>query len=193
MSRLLVPLLALAAVAPLVATGCRRSDNAEQHATMRPRVAGQPDVPFVKTPDAVLNRMLELAEIRPDDVVYDLGCGDGKIVIAAAKAHGVKAIGIEIDAKLVEVARENAKAAGVDHLVTIRQGDIFEADFGDATVVMMYLLPEINAALRPKLAALREGTRIVSHSFPMRGAKPEKVETVIGKKIYFWRVPLRPE
>src|SRR5262249_21366312 len=109
------------------------------------------------------------------------------------KKHGVKAIGIEIDPKLVEQAKENARASGVEHLVTIRQGDIFEADFSDATVVMMYLLPDLNVQLMPRLKKLRDGTRIVSHSFPMKGAKPEQVVTVQGKKVYFWRVPWKAE
>ena len=168
--------------------GCGRGGDGDVPPT-RQRVSGQPDVGFVVTPDPVVAKMVEVAEIRPGDVVYDLGCGDGRIVIAAAKAHGVKAVGIEIDAKVADEARANVKAAGLEHLVTIKQGDIFEEDFGDATVVMMYLLPELNLQLKPKLAQLPAGSRIVSHSFPMKGAKPERVETVLGKKVYFWRVP----
>jgi predicted RNA methylase len=148
---------------------------------------------FVATPDPVVDRMLELAEIRPDDVVYDLGCGDGRIVIAAAKKYGVKAVGIEIDPKLVEQAKGNVKTKGVEHLVTIRQGDIFEEDFSHATVVTMYLLPDLNVKLMPKLKQLQEGTRIVSHSFGMKGARPERVVEVEGKKVYFWRVPWKRE
>lgn len=181
--------LVLAILASATGFGCRRADTPENVIPTRPRVPGQPDVAFISTPDPVLDRMLELAEIRPDDVVYDLGCGDGKIVIAAAKRRGVKAVGVEIDPKLVEQARQNAKANGVEHLVTIRQGDIFETDFSDATVVMMYLLPELNVQLMPKLKQLKPGSRIVSHSFDMKGAKPERVVTVTGKKVYFWRVP----
>jgi ribosomal protein L11 methylase PrmA len=176
---------------PLV--GCGRGDDADKEAPSRPRVPGQPDVAYFPTPESIVDKMLEMAEIQPDDVVYDLGCGDGRIVIAAAKKHGVKAVGVEIDPKLVEQAKGNVKKNEVEHLVTIRQGDVFEEDFSDATVVTTYLLPELNVKLMPKLKQLREGSRIVSHSFGMKGAKPEQVVTVLGKKVYLWRVPWKPE
>jgi predicted RNA methylase len=182
----------LVVLVPVAAAGCGRGGEAEKPAPP-PRAPGEKDVGFVTTHEKVVERMVELAEIRPDDVVYDLGCGDGRIVIAAAKRHGVKAVGVEIDPKLVEEARENAKKGEVGHLVTIRQGDIFETDFSDATVVMVYLLPELNVRLMPKLRQLKEGSRIVSHSFDMKGARPERVETVLGKKIYLWRVPWKGE
>jgi SAM-dependent methyltransferase len=185
--------LALTILVPLAASGCGRADDAGKEAPARPHVPGQPDVGFIVTDDRIVDRMLELAEVRPDDVVYDLGCGDGRIVIAAAKKYGARAVGIEIDPQLVEQAKENVKKGRVEHLVTIRQGDIFEEDFRDATVVAMYLLPEVNVKLMPKLAQLREGARIVSHSFGMKGARPEKVETVLGKKVYLWRVPWKGE
>ena len=188
-----VACLALMAFVPLGGSGCGRDDDGIVRVPAAPREPGKPDVGFVVTPDPVVSRMLELAEVKPGDVVYDLGCGDGRIVIAAAKKYGVKAVGIEIDPALVEKATANARASGVEHLVTIRQGDIFEADFSDATVVTMYLLPDLNVRLMPKLERLREGTRIVSHSFPMQGARPERVETVVGKKVYLWRVPWERE
>lgn len=181
--------LLAAAVLPLAAPGCGRAPDEP----LPPRTPGKADVVFVATPDPIVDRMLELGEVRPGDVVYDLGCGDGKILIAAAKRHGVRAVGVEIDPALVERARTGAAESGVGHLVTIRQGDIFEADFSDATVVMLYLLPELNLRLKPRLARLPAGTRIVSHSFPMKGARPEAVETVIGKKLYLWRVPWHEE
>jgi predicted RNA methylase len=181
----------LAILVPL-ASGCGRGGDAAK-APERPRVPGQPDVAFVTTHDRIVEKMLELAEIQRDDVVYDLGCGDARILVAAAKKHGVKGVGIEIDPEVVEKAKENVKKSEVEHLVTIRQGDIFEEDFSDATVVMLYLLPELNVKLMPKLRELGQGARIVSHSFAMKGARPEKVETVMGKKVYLWRVPWRRE
>jgi SAM-dependent methyltransferase len=188
------PRIALLILAILnLLSGCGRDSDANVAVPTHPHVPGQPDVNFITTPDPIVDRMLDLAVIRADDVVYDLGCGDGRIVIAAAKKHGVKAVGIEIDPKVVELAKDNVKSNGVEHLVSIRQGDIFEEDFSDATVVMMYLLPELYVKLMPKLRQLRAGTRIVSHSFDMKGAKPEKVETVLGKKLYLWRVPWKSE
>src|SRR5262249_7784755 len=122
--------------------------------------ARKPDVIYVPTPQEVVDRMLELAEVVEGDVPYDLGCGDGRIVVTAAKRYGVKAVGFDIDPKRVAEARENVRKNGVGHLVTIRQQDIFTADFRDATVVTLFLLPNLNLRLRPKLAALRPGTRI---------------------------------
>ncbi len=183
--------LALTLLVPLAASGCGRADDAARE--IPPHVPGRPDVIFVATHDRIVDRMLELAEVRPDDVVYDLGCGDGRIVIAAAKKYGARAVGIEIDPKLVEQAKENVRKNQVEHLVTIRQGDVFEEDFHDATVVTLYLLPGLNVKLMPKLRQLREGARVVSHSFGMKGARPEKVETLLGKKIYLWRVPWKSE
>jgi len=181
----------LAALGAVAVSGCGRRDAPDT--PERPHVPGKADVGFVPTPDHIIARMLEMAEVRPGDVVYDLGCGDGRIVIAAAKTYGVKAVGIEIDAALAEEARRNAEAAGVAHLVTIKRGDIFAEDIGEATVVTLYLMSDVNLQLKPKLAKLREGSRIVSHSFDMRGARPEKVETVAGKKVYLWRVPWKSD
>jgi SAM-dependent methyltransferase len=159
-----------------------------------------PDVLFVPTPQPVVDRMLELAEVKPGDVVYDLGCGDGRIVVTAARRHGVRAVGFEIDPVRVADARANARSYGVDHLVTIRQQDLFKADLHEATVITMYLLPNLNVRLMPQLARLRPGTRIVSHSFPMKGARPKAVETVpftpggsAGATVYLWVVPWEPE
>jgi tRNA G37 N-methylase Trm5 len=177
----------------LGSSGCGRADEADKGLPPRPRVPGQPDVRFLPTPNPIVDRMLELAEVRADDVVYDLGCGDGRIVITAAKKYGCKAVGIEIDAKLVDQAKQNVKRNGLEHRVAIRQGDIFEEDFSDATVVTLYLLPDLNMKLMPKLQRLKEGTRIVSHSFGMKGARPDRVVRVLGKKVYFWRVPWKRE
>jgi len=158
----------------------------------------EPDILYVPTPQPLVERMLELAELKPDDVLYDLGCGDGRFVVTAAKRYGIRAVGVDIDPARVADARRNAKRQGVERLVTIKQGDIFELDFSDATVVTLYLLPELNVRLMPKLARLRPGTRILSFEFDMAGARPARVVEVAGEgqrrhKIYQWIVPWERE
>lgn len=138
-----------------------------------------PDVIYVPTPQSVVDRMLEMAEVKAGDVVYDLGCGDGRIVVTAAKKYGVKAVGYDIDPQRVKEARANVRAAGVEHLVRIEQQDIFTLDLREASVVTLYLLPSLNVRLMPQLARLKPGSRIVSHNFDMRGAKPLAVEHVV--------------
>jgi ribosomal protein L11 methylase PrmA len=133
---------------------------------------------YVPTPQEVVDRMLELAELKPGDVLYDLGCGDGRIVVTAAKRYGVRSVGLDIDPKRVLASRENARKSGVADRVTIRQEDLFTTDMSAATVVTLYLLPNLNARLMPRLARLKPGTRIVSHSFELRGARPARVEKV---------------
>ncbi len=153
------------------------------------------DVIYVPTPREIVDQMLELAEVKPGDVVYDLGCGDGRIVVTAAKRFGVKGVGFDIDPVRVAEARKNARENGVEHLVTIRQDNLFNADLSPATVITLFLLPELNVRLKPKLAALRPGTRIVSHAFPMRGARPKRVEALrrpsifAAEALYLWVVP----
>jgi SAM-dependent methyltransferase len=154
-----------------------------------------PDVHFVPTPQAVVDRMLELAKVTQDDVVYDLGCGDGRIVVTAAKRYGCKAIGVDIDPRRVEESKANVSENGVDHLVTIEPGDIFERDLRPASVVTLYLLPDLNVRLIPQLKQLNPGSRIVSHAFSMRGVKPDLVESVDSEDgtshtIYLWTTPL---
>jgi ubiquinone/menaquinone biosynthesis C-methylase UbiE len=139
------------------------------------------EVPFVPTPPAVVNRMLELAEVKPGDIVYDVGSGDGRIVIAAAKNYGVKAVGIEIDGDLVDKARSRAQAEGVAGLAEFREQDAFEADISAATVVTIYMLPEFNTKLRPKLEALKPGTRVVCHDFGVSGWIPEHSEKIADR------------
>jgi SAM-dependent methyltransferase len=156
--------------------------------------ARRPDVIYVPTPQEVVDRMLQLAEIKPDDVLYDLGCGDGRIVVTAAKRHGVKAVGLDIDPRRVRESRENARAGGVADRVTIRQEDLFLADLSPATVVTLYLLPNLNARLLPRLARLRPGSRVVSHSFALPGVVPKRVEKVALVKggyrtVYLYGVP----
>ncbi len=134
------------------------------------------EVPFVPTPPEVVNRMLELAEIEPGDVVYDVGSGDGRIVIAAAKKYRVRAVGIEIDGDLIDKARSRARSEGVADLAEFREQDAFAADISDATVVTIYMLPEFNAKLRPKLEALKPGARVVCHDFGIDGWVPTSSE-----------------
>lgn len=151
-------------------------------------------VPFVPTPQEVVERMLELAQVKKGDVVYDLGSGDGRIVAAAAKKYGVKAVGFEIDPDLVKQSRENIQKAGVAHLAEIRQQDILTVDLSPATVVTMYLLPEVNLKLRPHLwKQLKPGSRVVSHDFDMGDWKPVKVEHIKDNSnwdhtLYLWRI-----
>lgn len=153
------------------------------------------DVPYVPTPSEVVDAMLGLAALKPGDVLYDLGCGDGRIVIAAAKKYGVKATGIDIDPVRIGESNQNAAEAGLTGKVRFIQGDIFQADFKDATVVTMYLLTSVNLRLRPKLLAeLKPGTRLVSHSFEMGEWLPDKtiaVTTNFGdeRDVHFWLVP----
>jgi cyclopropane fatty-acyl-phospholipid synthase-like methyltransferase len=134
--------------------------------------------------------MLELADVSDDDVVYDLGSGDGRIPIAAAQRYGARGVGIEIKPSLVDQARKNAKRSGVGDRVAFRQQDLFEADFSEATVVTMYLFPEVNLRLRPMLfEQLEPGTRVVSHSFDMNGWTPDSTTTVNGDVLYLWTIP----
>ena len=156
-------------------------------------VARQPDVIFVPTPQEVVNAMLKLANVHKGDVLYDLGSGDGRIPVAAAKTYGIRAYGIDIDAQRIKEANENAAKAGVTHLVQFRREDLFKANFKEATVVTLYLLPELNVKLRPRLLAeLKPGTRVVSHQFDMGTWKPDKqVELSAGRTIYLWTIPPR--
>jgi SAM-dependent methyltransferase len=155
----------------------------------------KPDVHFVPTPDEVVEKMLELAKVGKDDVVYDLGCGDGRIVITAAKKYGARGVGVDIDPQRIKESNENARIAGVTDRVKFLQQDLFEMDFSEATVVALYLLPSLNLKLRPKLLRdLKPGSRIVSHAFDMGDWKPEKVVTVPADfdqnlTIYYWVVP----
>ena len=149
-----------------------------------------PDVIFVPTPQEVVEDMLRLANVQKGDVLYDLGSGDGRIAITAARKYGIKATGIDIDPERIREATQNAINAGVSHLVRFRQEDLFQADFREATVVTLYLLPDLNVKLRPKLwNELKPGTRIVSHQFEMGAWKPEKRLESNGRTIYFWTVP----
>jgi tRNA G37 N-methylase Trm5 len=154
------------------------------------------DVPYVPTHEKVVAEMLRVASVRKDDVLYDLGSGDGRIVITAAREFGTRGTGVDIDPERVRDANENARRAGVTDKVKFIQGDIFDTRISDATVVTLYLLPSVNMRLRPKLLSeLKPGTRIVSHNYDMGDWKPEKtirVKTPNGDHtVYYWVVPRR--
>jgi SAM-dependent methyltransferase len=149
-----------------------------------------PDVPYVPTDQDVVDGMLKLAKVTKNDVVYDLGCGDGRIVITAAKKYGATGTGIDINPQRIKEARQNATTAQVTDKVTFVEGDLFDTDFSKATVVTLYLLPSVNLRLRPiLLKQLKPGTRIVSHAFDMGDWKPEQKIDVNGSTIYSWTVP----
>lgn len=147
------------------------------------------DVIWVPTPDALVDQMLKAAKVTKDDIVYDLGSGDGKIPIAAAKNFGARAWGIEYNPEMAELARRNARRAGVDKQVTIITGDIFKEDFSKATVVTMYLLPDLNLKLRPTILKMKPGTRVTSHQFHMGDWDPDETFTQEHRNAYLWIVP----
>jgi len=161
-----------------------------QQSDFKPYVGQQgKDVVWVPTPDEVVERMLIMAQTKPEDYVIDLGAGDGKIAIAAAKKFGARAMGVEYNPEMVTFAQRNAKAAGVTDKAQIVHGDIFATDFTQATVITMYLLPSLNMKLRPQILALRPGTRIVTHAFNMEDWEPDESTDVDGRRVYLWIVP----
>jgi SAM-dependent methyltransferase len=188
---------------PVVANGHLFVRNFDTLLWYDVRDAGRPkknsDAVFVPTPMDVVRRMLEVAEVKKRDVVYDLGSGDGRVVIAAAKTFGCRAVGVELDEDLVKTSLAQAKEAGVEKQVLFRHADLFEADFADADMVALYLLPEMNKRLIPKLDRLRRGARVVAHYFPIPGVTPAKVvkmtspEDDVERSIYLYSVPLKRE
>ena len=149
----------------------------------------RPDVHYVPTPDIVVEAMLDVANVSATDVLYDLGSGDGRIPITAAKKFGARGLGIDIDPERIKEANENLKNSGVGDKVRFVQGDLFQQDLSEATVITLYLLPELNLKLRPTLLKLKPGTRIVSHDFDMGDWKPEKTLKVGRGTVYYWTVP----
>ena len=155
-----------------------------------------PDVIFVPTPPTVVETMLKLAKVSKSDVVYDLGCGDGRIVVTAAKKYGAHAVGFDIDPKRIAEAKENVAKNRVENLVTIEQKDIFTIDLSPANVVTLYLLPKLNVKLIPQLQQLAPGSRIVSHDFDMQGVEPfehlsmKPTPTDREHQIYLWIAPI---
>jgi SAM-dependent methyltransferase len=151
-----------------------------------------PDVIFVPTPEEVVDTMMKMAAVTAKDIVYDLGCGDGRIVITAAQKYGARGVGIDIDPERIKEANANAKTAGVTGRVKFVRADLFESDISEATVVTLYLLTDLNLKLRPKLMKdLNPGTRVVSHAFNMGDWKPEKQASIRGTTVYLWRIPPR--
>lgn len=160
-----------------------------------------PDIEYVPTPQNVVDKMLDVAKVTKRDVLYDLGCGDGRIVITAAKRFGIKAFGFDVDPQRIAESNENAKKAGVDDLVKFEKKDVFKVDLSPATIVTLYLLPELNVRLIPQLETLKAGSRVVSHDFDMEGVEWERWWTVIAKDhrtpkdrehyVYLWKTPLK--
>jgi protein-L-isoaspartate O-methyltransferase len=173
--------------------------SANSYDADEPKKKKVPDAVFVPTPKDVVGKMLELASVKKEDVLYDLGSGDGRIVIAAAKKHGCKAIGVELDKELVEKSRERARVAGVEIVVEFQCMDLFESDFNSATVVALYILPEMSRKLIPKFDKLQPGSRIVCHEFAIPGVKPDKVMKVtssdddVERPLYLYTIPLKKE
>jgi SAM-dependent methyltransferase len=151
------------------------------------------DVPYVPTRAGVVEEMLQMAAVKPGDVVYDLGCGDGRIVVMAAQKFGARGVGVDIDPRRIADARANAAKAGVEGRVEFRIGDLFEADIREATVVTLYLLPDVNLRLKPRLLHdLKPGTRVVSHDFSMgEDWPPERTLRLGNDTVYFWTIPAR--
>jgi SAM-dependent methyltransferase len=169
----------------VIALACGYTLQAQQHINK--------DVPYVPTLPEIVDEMLRLANVGKNDVVYDLGCGDGRLIIAAVKKFGAKrGVGVDIDPERIRESNENALAAGVQHRVKFFEQDLFKTNIREATVVMLYLLPEVNLRLRPKLLAeLKPGTRVVSNSFDMGDWKYEKIAFVGEQPIYFWTIPAK--
>jgi precorrin-6B methylase 2 len=174
-------------VTALVTCGAVVSLLAGQDAPLR-----TPDVIFVPTPQEVVEAMLKMAQVGPADILYDLGSGDGRIPIAAAKTYGIRAVGIDIDPQRIREATENARVAGVADKVRFLNQDLFTTNISEATVVTLYLLPSLNLRLIPKLnTELKPGTRVVSHAFDMGAIRPLQTQTIAGRTIYFWRTPIQ--
>lgn len=180
--------LALAASLSLGAVAAQAQTKPAEAFTPQVGQAGK-DVIWVPTPDALVNRMLKMAQVTPEDVVVDLGSGDGKIVIAAARDFKARSLGVEFNPDMVTLSRRNAQAAGVAERARFEQGDIFTYDYSNATVVTMYLLPGLNLKLRPTLLKMKPGTRLVTHQFTMGSWEPDDTTTVENRPGYLWIVP----
>ena len=185
-ARALAPLCA----ALLLAAPLHAQDKAKPKADYEPQVgqAGK-DVIWVPTPDEVVDRMLKMAQVKAEDYVIDLGAGNGKIAIAAAKNFGARSLGIEYNPDMARHAQGNVEKAGVQNRARVTQGDIFQSDFTQATVITMYLLPALNLKLRPQILAMRPGTRVVSHSFTMDDWEADEISSFDGRRAYYWVVP----
>jgi SAM-dependent methyltransferase len=178
----------------LALTGCSQPSTSTTEPSVAPQqaqVEASPklDVPYVPTPTEVVDAMLKVAKVGKNDVLYDLGSGDGRIPITAAKRFGTRGFGVDIDPQRIKEANANAKKEGVSDLVKFAQQDLFKTDLSKATVISLYLLPRINLELRPRLLQLKPGTRIVSHAFDMGDWKPDQIVNVGGTTVYYWVVP----
>ncbi len=181
--------LSTLAVAPLTMSGRVHSQD---------KPVREPDVIYVPTPQEVVDKMLDMADVRPGEIVYDLGCGDGRIPVTAAKKYGSRAWGFDINPARVKESLENVDRNNVKELVTIKLQDIFELDLSKADVITLYLLPQLNVKLIPQLDKLKPGCRIVSHDFNMEGVHPKRDVTFTpagGRehRIYLWETPLEKE
>jgi hypothetical protein len=186
LARRTVVVLALAAFAATAAAQAQKKEE------FTPQVgqAGK-DVIWVPTPEELVERMLRMAQTTPNDFVIDLGSGDGRIAIAAAKKFNARSMGIEYNPDMVEVSNRNASKEGVAGKARFVKADIFETDFSQATVITMYLLPGLNLKLRPKLLDMKPGTRIVSHQFNMDDWQPDEITNIDGRRAYFWLIPAK--
>jgi Methyltransferase domain len=193
---MLIRSILIGASVTLALAGC--AQNTTTTANAEPSTAPQQaqteqspklDVPYVPTPTAVVDTMLKVAKVGKNDVLYDLGSGDGRIPITAAKRFGTRGFGVDIDPERIKEANANAQKEGVSDRVKFAQQDLFKTDLSKATVISLYLLPRINLELRPKLLQLKPGTRIVSHAFDMGDWKPDQVINVNGTTVYYWVVP----
>lgn len=177
--------LALAYALPAGLIGSARAQAQDE-------IARPLDVPYVPTPVPVVDAMLDLAKVVKSDIVYDLGCGDGRIVVRAASRFGCRGVGVDLNPERVKEAKANAVRAGVTELTRFEVGDVFEFDFSGASVVTMYLLPSVNLKLRPRLLKeLKPGTRLVSHDFHMGDWEPQTTREVGRSRIYLWTIPPR--
>ena len=192
MKKLWIALIGLLVVSGGLEAYAQKADTKPAPPAGKTETPKRPDVVFVPTPQEAVEKMLEAAEIKKGDLLYDLGCGDGRFVVTAAKKYGVKAIGVDIDPKRIEESKENVRTNGVADLVTIKQGDIFQEDISSANVVTLYLLPSLNVKLIPQLEKLKPGSRIVSYQFDMAGVKPKEV-IKNSYTIYKWVTPLERE
>jgi SAM-dependent methyltransferase len=194
-------MLSLTIILGLVLIGsfsCKTASTDGSSSSSELKFIRTPDILYVPTPTAVVDKMLELAQVKKTDLVYDLGCGDGRIVVTAAKIYGCKAVGYDIDPNRVIESRENVKLNNVSKLVTIEQKDIFTLDLSKANVITLYLLPRLNVQLIPQLEKLKPGSRIVSHDFDMKGVTPDQVVSVKDDsggthQVYLWTTPLKKE
>lgn len=193
--RLVSPTLILLLVLASVSTACTSSvirgpAISRQAASIPPRAEITLDVPYVPTPKKVVDEMLNIAKVGPYDTVYDLGCGDGRLVVTAAKERGAKGVGVDLNPARIKESKDNAMRAMVEDRVTFFQQDLFETDISEATVLTIYLLPDVNLRLRPRIfSQLKPGSRVVSHDYDMDDWKPDAQTRIGPDRIYYWVVP----